>query len=247
MVIVPRYEEVREKLCLALDLPTFAEAEAAVDRLADYVGVFKIGMELYTAEGPRIVEMIHQKGGKVFLDLKFHDIPTTVARAAAVATRMGVLMFNVHGIGGGQMMKACVEAVRETADKEGLSQPITLAVTVLTSTSQEELASEMGVSRSLRDQIAHLAVAAQRDGLDGVVASPKEISLIRQACGKNFVIVTPGVRPSWAAVNDQKRVATPCEALSSGADYLVIGRPILAAEKPEEAARMVLEEILEEK
>lgn len=240
-----RYEEVKERLCLALDLPTFAEAESAVDRLRDYVGVFKLGMELYTAEGPRVVEMIHNKGGKVFLDLKFHDIPTTVAKAAAVATRLGVLMFNVHGAGGSSMMRRCVDAVNETADKEGLGRPITLAVTVLTSMNQDELTSEIGVGRDLKDQIVHLAQLAQNAGLDGVVASPKEIVPIRDACGRHFILVTPGVRPAWAEANDQKRVATPKEAMAKGADYIVVGRPILAAEKPDLAARMVLDEMLE--
>lgn len=221
---------VKDKIIVALDVPTKEEALAIVDELGDKVGAYKIGMQLYNACGPEILDEVAKRNGRVFLDLKFHDIPNTVASAARVAANLGVFMFNVHACGGSKMMKAAVEALKEESEKLGVERPLLIGVTVLTSLSEEELNEEIGVSRTMEQQVAAMATLAKECGLDGVVASPKEIKIIREACGEDFVIVTPGIRPRDAAADDQKRIKTPGEAVKDGADYLVIGRPITKAE-----------------
>lgn len=220
---------VKDKIIVALDVPTKKEALAIVDELGDKVGAYKIGMQLYNACGPEIIEEVTKRKGRIFLDLKFHDIPNTVASAARVAANLGVYMFNVHACGGGTMMKAAADALKEEAAKLGVERPLLIAVTVLTSMNEEELQGEVGISRSLNEQVAAMAKLAKDCGLDGVVASAKEIKLIREACGDDFLIVTPGIRPRDAAADDQKRIKTPGEAVADGADYLVIGRPITKA------------------
>lgn len=220
---------VKDKIIVALDVPTKEEALAIVDELGDKVGAYKIGMQLYNACGPEIIEEVTKRKGRIFLDLKFHDIPNTVASAARVAANLGVYMFNVHACGGGTMMKAAADALKEEAAKLGVERPLLIAVTVLTSMNEEELQGEVGISRSLNEQVAAMAKLAKDCGLDGVVASAKEIKLIREACGDDFLIVTPGIRPRDAAADDQKRIKTPGEAVADGADYLVIGRPITKA------------------
>lgn len=220
---------VKDKIIVALDVPTKKEALAIVDELGDKVGAYKIGMQLYNACGPEIIEEVTKRKGRIFLDLKFHDIPNTVASAARVAANLGVYMFNVHACGGSTMMKAAADALKEEAAKLGVERPLLIAVTVLTSMNEEELQGEVGISRSLNEQVAAMAKLAKDCGLDGVVASAKEIKLIREACGDDFLIVTPGIRPRDAAADDQKRVKTPGEAVADGADYLVIGRPITKA------------------
>ncbi len=189
-----------------------------------------------------MVEMIRQKGQRTFLDLKFHDIPNTVAKASQEATTLNVTMFDVHATGGLEMMKAAAQAARTTAKELGIQKPMVLAVTVLTSLDNEAL-QEVGMGSSVEEQVARLARLAEKGGLDGVVASPQEIQLIRRTCGENLVIVTPGVRPVDSVKDDQKRVMTPREALEAGADYLVIGRPIQHAKDPVEAAERIVEEI----
>ncbi|MBI3251898.1 MAG: orotidine-5'-phosphate decarboxylase [Candidatus Omnitrophica bacterium] len=221
------------KLIVALDVPNLKEAETLVKKLSPQVGIFKVGKELFTAAGPGAVAMIHSHGAKVFLDLKFHDIPNTVAAACEAASRLGVFMMNVHASGGKKMMQAA-SAVNP--------RPILLGVTVLTSLSEEDL-KEVGVQKNLKEQAASLARLAETSGLDGVVASGREISLIRETCGKKFLIVTPGVRPAWAAQGDQKRIVTPREAMTLGADYIVVGRPITQDPSPAEAAKKILAEI----
>ena len=224
---------VKDKIIVALDVPTKEEALAIVEELGDKVGAYKVGMQLYNACGPEVLQAIYDRKGRVFLDLKFHDIPNTVASASRVVTNLGTFMFNVHCCGGSAMMKAAVAAMREEAEAKGIEKPLLIGVTVLTSLSEEELQGEIGVARAMREQVAAMARLAKESGLDGVVASAREISVIREACGDDFVIVTPGIRPRDAAADDQKRVKTPGEAVADGADYLVIGRPITkAADRP---------------
>lgn len=235
----------KERLIIALDVDTIEEAEMLVSRLQDHVGVFKIGMQLFNNEGPEVVRRVNGLGGKVFLDLKLHDIPNTVGQAAAVLTRQKVFMFNVHTAGGSEMMAKAIAGARQEAVESGVPFPLVIGVTVLTSINQAILENEMGIPRTVEAQVVQWAQLAQKSGLNGVVASPKEIAAIRAACGHDFVIVTPGVRPAWADVNDQKRVMTPREAVAAGASYLVVGRPITGAADPVEAARKIVEEMEE--
>jgi len=218
-----------DQIIVALDVPTREEALAIVDELGAKVGAYKIGMQLYNACGPEILKAIKERNGRVFLDLKFHDIPNTVAAAARVAANLDVFMFNVHASGGSAMMKAAAAALQEEAAKQGKKRPLLIAVTVLTSMSEAELQDEIGVSRAMEEQVAALAKLTRDSGLDGVVASPREIKIIREVCGKDFLIVTPGIRPADATADDQKRIKTPRDAVADGADYLVIGRPITKA------------------
>lgn len=233
----------KDRLIVALDVDTMAEAEHLVAQLHDYAGVFKVGMQLYNSEGPEVLRRIHGLGGRIFLDLKLHDIPNTVGQAGAVLTRHRVFMYNVHTAGGKEMMQRAVEATVKEAEISGIQRPLVIGVTVLTSINQTILEQEMGIKRDIRDQVVKWALLAKEAGLNGVVASPKEITAIREACGRDFVIITPGVRPAWAAVNDQKRVMTPGEAMQAGASYLVVGRPITAAADPVDAAKRILEEM----
>jgi len=228
---------------LALDVDNDQEALAIVDELKGSVGLFKVGHQLFTAYGPDIVRRIINKGGRVFLDLKYHDIPNTVAKASTEAVKLGVSIFNVHALGGFDMMNAAAQAARETAAKTGMPVPIALAVTVLTSMDEKSLRRELKITRSLQREVAHLARLAQRAGMHGVVASPQEIKLLRRAVRGAFVILTPGVRPAWAAKDDQKRIMTPGEAVAAGADYLVVGRPVLKAQDRQAAVMKILEEI----
>lgn len=233
----------KERLVLALDVDNFKKAEELVGKLSDYVGVFKIGNQLFSAEGPKIINMINDRGSKVFLDLKFHDIPNTVARAAEVAAKLGVYIFNVHTSGGYEMMRAAAEASEKISLALGVRKPLILGVTLLTSINQEILEKEIGIKKRIEKQVVHLAKLAKTAGLDGVVASSWEIKEIRKACGENFVILTPGIRPAGKSSDDQKRVMTPREAIKLGADFLVIGRPIRNASNPVEAAKEILKEM----
>lgn len=233
----------RERLILALDVDDFKKAEELVVRLTNYVGAFKIGNQLFTTEGPKVIDMVNKKGGKVFLDLKFHDIPNTVARAAEAATKLGVSIFNVHTSGGYEMMKAAADATNKICQELAIKKPIILGVTLLTSINQEILEKEVGIKKSLEEQVIHLAKLAKAAGLDGVVASSWEIKEIRKACGEDFVILTPGIRPAGQSSDDQKRIMTPQKAIKLGADFLVIGRPIRNAVNPVEAAKQVLKEM----
>ncbi len=233
----------KDRLIVALDVDSIARARELVARLKQLVGMFKVGSQLFTAAGPDIVREIVQYGEKVFLDLKFHDIPNTVASAAAEAARLGVTLLNVHASGGREMMRRAAAAVSETATKEGLPRPALLAVTVLTSMDSTSLR-EIGVQASPEDQVAELAKLAAASGMDGVVASPQEVVLIRKVVIKpDFLVVTPGIRPLKSPSADQKRVMTPVEAIHAGADYLVVGRPIIDAPDPAAAARELVAEI----
>ncbi len=235
-------EAARKRLIFALDVDSFAEAENWVKHLHDKVGVFKVGKQLFTRCGPDVVRMLRAEGGEVFLDLKYHDIPNTVAMAGIEAARLGVRMFNVHALGGREMMARTVQEVDALHPRGDAARPLLLAVTILTSSTQETLR-EVGIDRPVEEMVPRLARLAKEAGMDGVVASPREVGLIRQACGPEFLIVTPGVRPADASLDDQKRVTTPGDAIAAGADYLVIGRPIAAAADPGAAAERILQEM----
>lgn len=234
----------REKLIVALDVPSSGRALDIVDRLSDYVGVFKVGFELFVAEGPAVVQEIQKRNKKVFLDLKFHDIPNTVSRAAVVAARLGVYMFNLHASGGSEMMRRCREKVVDVCEKEGLTRPKIIGVTVLTSLNSDILKGDLAVQHGVRTHVKVLASLALKAGLDGVVASPHEIAMIKQECGRGFLVVTPGIRPSWVPPDDQMRTATPQQALRNGADYIVMGRGILKQEDPLKALDLISLEML---
>ena len=224
-------------------MPTVADALSIVDELKNEVGAFKIGLQLFTSTGPEFIQRLVSTGARVFLDLKFHDIPNTVAKASVEAARLGVWMFNVHASGGGEMMRQASHEVGEMCDREGLERPLIIAVTVLTSSNNDTL-KEIGIAAETQPQVLKLAELTSKCGLDGVVASPFEIEPIRaRIASKDFVIVTPGIRPASATKDDQKRVMTPGEAVSVGADHLVIGRPITAAADRLKAVEQIVEEM----
>ena len=227
-------------ILVALDVDTPAKALALADALRGAVGGFKIGKQLFTAAGPDMVRQLNARGDRVFLDLKFHDIPNTVAGAVQSAVGTGAWMVNVHASGGSAMMKAAAEAAVKAAAASGAAKPLVIGVTVLTSMTDAAL-KEVGVDRPMVDQVVHLAKLAKDSGLDGVVASPQEITAIRAACGPDFQIVTPGIRPAdQQGKDDQARTLTPAEAIQAGATYLVIGRPITGAPDPRKAAEAIL-------
>ena len=234
---------LKDRVIVALDTPDLQFAKKLVRSLKDHIKMFKIGNELFTAHGPKAVQTIKDLGAEVFLDLKYHDIPNTVAQAARQAVRLGIFMFNVHIPGGLQMMQETCIAAADEARKQNLPSPKLIGVTLLTSLSQDEMAKQIGISKPLIDTVLHYAELAQKAGLDGVVASPREIEKIRAKFGPKFLIVTPGIRPVWAECGDQERVTTPKEALKLGADYLVIGRPITQSDDPSEAASRIFEEL----
>jgi orotidine-5'-phosphate decarboxylase len=230
-----------DQLIVALDVDTASEARSLVDRLRGAVGAFKIGSRLFTSEGPSIVEELASRGDRVFLDLKFHDIPNTVAGAVASATRMGVWMVNVHAAGGSVMMRAARDAATDEAARRSHPVPLVIAVTMLTSLDHRALA-EIGMQDSMAAQVGRLAALAESSGLDGVVASPQEIDIVRRRCGRTFAIVTPGIRGAADRKGDQTRTLTAAEALAAGASYLVVGRPIIMAPDPRAAAERIAAE-----
>jgi len=234
-------EEACKKIIFALDVKGVDKIDRWAGLLSAKVGMFKVGKELFTSCGPEAVKAVQRHGGQVFLDLKYHDIPNTVAQAMVAAAGLGVQLANLHALGGAEMMETAASAVRKGFSD--VERPRLLAVTILTSSTAETLR-QVGIEHSVPDMVVRLAKLAQQSGMDGVVASPLEIGLIREACGPDFLIVTPGVRPSFAAVDDQKRIMTPSDAVQAGADYLVIGRPIAKAADPGAAAGLIAEEIL---
>lgn len=231
--------KAKERLIVALDVDSYDKAVDLIEGLDRYVDVFKVGIAPFTDYGQKILGFLEEKGKKVFLDLKFHDIPNTVRNAAKVACKKNVFMMNFHCIGGSAMLKAASLAVKEIQKDK---KPILLGVTVLTSMTQEDL-TNIGISEEVEAKVLAFAEMAKASGMDGVVASAKEAKRIKEKVGKDFIVVTPGVRPDWAAKGDQKRVLTPKAALEEGADYLVVGRPIIQAEDPQAAARKIIEEI----
>ncbi len=232
----------KDKIIFALDVEHFGEAQHWVRLLKDRVGLFKVGKQLFTHAGPKVIDMIRQKGQNAFLDLKYHDIPNTVAKAGEEATKLGVAMFNLHALGGLEMMKKAVDASRAAAKSLGIPKPLILAVTILTSMDEETL-KEVGVQGPLIEEVGRLASLSLKAGVDGVVASPQEIGIIRQRCGEKFLIVTPGIRHPSDKKDDQKRTMSPKEAITAGANYLVIGRPIKEAKDPLEAIQKIIEDI----
>jgi orotidine-5'-phosphate decarboxylase len=238
---------LKDQLLVALDVETGDDALRLADVLRGSVGGFKIGSRLFTAEGPSIVRALTARGDRVFLDLKFHDIPNTVATAVAAASQLGVWMVDVHASGGAAMMQAARNAAHDAAAKRSLSPPLVIAVTVLTSINQAILR-ETGVVIDLADQVLRLVELAREAGLDGVVASPRETAAIRGRCGAGFVIVNPGIRGGAAASarDDQERTMSPAGALAAGASYIVIGRPIIGAPDPRDAARRITESLADQ-
>lgn len=235
-----KQEQARRKLIVALDVESANDARKIVSMLRGSVGMFKIGSQLFTAAGPEIVREVITGGDGVFLDLKFHDIPNTVAAAAAAATRLRVSIFNVHASGGTEMMTRTRAAVAEMAAKEGLARPAVIAVTVLTSADAATIRA-VGVTSAVEEQVVRLAQLTESAGLDGVVASPIELMVLRRAIpNRKFLLVTPGVRPVGTGPDDQKRTMSPSEAISAGADYLVVGRPILNAADPAAAVESTI-------
>lgn len=231
-----------DRLIVALDVSTMDAMKSIVSSLGDSVSFYKVGMELFYAEGDQTVRYLQDQGKHVFLDLKLHDIPNTVAHGVSSLTRLGANLITIHGQGGPIMMKAAAQAARESAEQLGIERPKLLAITVLTSFDDEAWTS-IGGQLPISNQVIRLTKLAKESGMDGVVCSALEAKMIREACGPNFLIVTPGIRPSFAATNDQKRIATPASALADGASRLVIGRPITQAANPQEAVRLIIEEM----
>ena len=227
---------MKEKIIIALDVSSREEAMHLVKDLRDTVGMFKVGSQLFTACGPQIVRDIVASGGKVFLDLKFHDIPNTVTHGAVEAAKLGVSMMTIHASGGRAMMQS---VTKELHDKFGNKRPIVVAITVLTSFDTRALF-EIGIEVPIEEHVKRLALFAQECGIDGVVCSPREIQAVRKIVNQNFRIVTPGIRMPDQSLNDQQRIATPHEALSAGADYIVVGRAITADPDPHAAAERLL-------
>lgn len=233
--------DARNKIIFALDVKGLSDIDKWSESLSHKVGMFKVGKELFTSCGPAAVETVKKHGGSVFLDLKYHDIPNTVAQAVISAASLGVSIVNLHALGGPEMMeKAANELQRNFSSSQ---RPKLIAVTILTSSTAETLKA-IGIDHSVEDMVVRLAKLAKSCGVDGVVSSPLEIKAIRAACGDDFLIVTPGVRPSFASADDQKRIMTPAEAVAAGADFLVIGRPIAKADDPKKAADMIVDEII---
>jgi orotidine-5'-phosphate decarboxylase len=231
-----------DRIIVALDFPTAEEAQAVVKELGEAVSFYKVGMELFYAAGPEMLKFLKANGKKVFLDLKLQDIPNTVAKSLAVLTGLGADIMNVHAVGGAKMMSEAVASVHAEAKRLGIECPKLIAVTVLTSMDKEQWA-QLNYAKPIAEEVVELAKLAKASGMDGVVASPQEAAAIRKACGPEFLIVTPGVRPEGSASNDQSRIATPAGALRNGASRLVIGRPITKAENKVAAVENILEEI----
>jgi len=224
----------RDRLIVALDVPSVAEADALSERLAGHVGMFKVGSQLFSAGGIEVVRRLVARRERVFLDLKYHDIPNTVAGAMDAAARLGVALVDVHALGGSAMIAAAAKAKQDRDTR-------LLAITILTSHDAATLA-ELGLAGSVQEAVVRLARLAQKAGADGVVASPQEVALIREACGQDFLVVTPGIRPLGASHGDQARAATPAAAVAAGCDYIVVGRPIIEASDPAAAADAIVAE-----
>ena len=245
MIVSQQKEEFlpKDRIIVALDVDSADAASEVVSELGDSVGAFKIGLQLFTTAGPSLVREISRAGHRVFLDLKFHDIPSTVANAAVEAARLGVWMLNVHALGGSEMMRRTVDAVNEACVREDMTKPKIIAVTVLTSSDANELR-EVGIEREVSDEVLNLARLTAKCGLDGVVASALEASPIKHAVGSDqFLVVTPGIRKTSETNDDQKRVMTPAEAVSNGSDFLVIGRPITKAADKRAAIESIVNDI----
>ncbi|MDP8258391.1 MAG: orotidine-5'-phosphate decarboxylase [Candidatus Aadella gelida] len=234
--------EARERLIVALDVKNYEHAVDLIEELAPEVDIFKVGIAPFTLFGEAILDKLEYEGKKCFLDLKFHDIPNTVANAARSAMKRRIFMTNFHCLGGRHMLEAATEGIKEK--DEGDTPPILLGVTILTSMNASEM-NELGFEGNLEEKVLDLAHMAQESGLNGVVASARESKMIKEHLGDDFIVVTPGIRPEWAKQGDQKRILTPKQAIKEKADYIVVGRPIIEADDPAEAARRIIEEIEE--
>lgn len=239
------FKSVKDRIVLSLEVPDLKQAENLVKQLKDYVGIFKIGVHLFIAEGPKIFEMIQNEGAKVYYDGKFNDIPNTVAKAGASLTRRGIRIFSLHISGGSKMLKACVEACHKESELLNIDPPTIVGITILTSIGQKTLATELGIPGITQDHCVRLTKIAQKSGLDGVVVGGCDLKFIRKNCGDDIIIVTTGIRPAWANINDQRRVLTPKEAIEAGADYLIVGRPVTQASEPLSAIKLIIDEIEE--
>lgn len=233
----------KEKIIIALDVSSKEEVFSIVETLGDDAVFYKIGLELFSAYGSEIVLRLNEKKKKIFFDGKFFDIPNTVSSALRNIVKLNVDILNIHILGGKKMMTEAKKAITEEAKKLNITPPKLIGVTILTSTSQDEVKTDMKVEQNINDLILNLAQDAKTCGLDGVVSSPNEAKMIREKLGKDFLIITPGIRPAWSATNDQKRIMTPKEAIQNGISHMVIGRPILKADNPKEALKKVLQEI----
>ncbi|MBE9008122.1 orotidine-5'-phosphate decarboxylase [Fortiea sp. LEGE XX443] len=231
-----------DKIIVALDVPDLESAIALVDKL-ESVSFWKVGLELFTSTGPSILELLKSRQKRIFLDLKFHDIPNTVAGACRSAARYGVDLLTIHATSGKDAMKAATEAAQQGASVAGIEPPKLIAITLLTSISTRQLAFDLKIPLELPEFALEMALMAKECGLDGAVCSPQEVAQLRQTCGDDFLLVCPGVRPTWAEKGDQMRSLTPCQAIQAGADYLVIGRPITAATEPELAWKRISDEL----
>lgn len=235
--------DIRDRLVVPLDVDSIEEAESIIDELGDMVSTYKIGLQLFTREGHEIVREVKSRDKKVFLDLKFHDIPNTVVNSVKAAFELGADMLTIHSMGGFSMMEGVAKLIWQWKD-HGKNPPIVFAVTVLTSLDAAFLEDVIGTTgRTMEEEVVILAKAAQSAGLSGVVASPKEIITIREACGKDMLILTPGIRPAGSDMNDQARTATPGDAIKNGADYIVVGRPILNSDNRRKAAEEIIDEM----
>jgi orotidine-5'-phosphate decarboxylase len=232
----------KDRLIVALDVDSQGECMELVDILASEVDIFKVGVAPFTGYGHAILQKLQDAKKKVFLDLKFHDIPNTVRNAARTAATQGVFMMNFHCLGGRSMLEAARKGAEEGSASSGSATPLLLGVTILTSMNEDEMQA-IGFKGAVENKVLELAQLAKDAGLDGVVASAKEARLIKERIGKDFVVVTPGVRPTWTAAGDQKRILTPSQAITEGADYIVVGRPIIQADDPREAAKKIIEEM----
>lgn len=238
-------EKIREKLVLALDVEDINEAKTLVEDLSPYIGTFKVGLQLFCGYGLEIVNFIKEKNANFFLDVKLHDIPNTVEKASYNVIKNGANFFNVHATGGIEMMKAAKKGALEACEKYSKKEPIILAVTVLTSISDEVLKDELSNTKTSAEFVLQLAKNAKVAGLSGVVASAKELPLIKKELGNDFIVLTPGIRPAWSSKDDQKRIATPLSALKDGADYIVLGRAVTKAQNRIEAIEKIYQEIEE--
>lgn len=233
----------KERLILALDVDTIDEVEKYVKLLKDYVGFFKVGLQLYTSCGFEAVKVINDLGGKVFFDGKFHDIPNTVAKASVNLLKNGINFFDIHASGGSKMLSTTVKLAKETAKKNGYDMPTILGVTLLSSFGQRTLTEELNVKMNIDEYVGYLTKIAKDSGIDGVMASASEAKKIREEFGEDFIILCPAIRPTWSVVNDQVRVVTPTDAVKSGVDFMVVGRPVLSADDPVAAIKLIIDEI----
>ena len=246
-MVIKKPQSAAERIILALDVDTLEEAKELVVELKDYVGYFKVGLQLYTACGYDSVRMIHDMGSKVFFDAKFHDIPNTVARASANLVKNDVDFFDLHIKGGSKMLSATSRLCREVAKKYDKPIPTILGVTLLSSFGQKTLNQELNVNMNIDEYVSRLAKVALQAKLDGVVALASEVGAIRRVCGDDFIIVCPAIRPTWSVVDDQVRVVTPTDAIEAGVDYMVVGRPVISAKDRIEAITLIIDEIEEAK